>query len=407
MDLAAEPPGGRGALRLLQAAVATSSLDRFAISPLLLAIGAELGASLAESAAVASAYFLAYGLLQPVWGMLGDRIGLVRVMRIALVIAGIAGVASAFAPSVLVLALLRTVTGGCFGAVNPAGLVYVGDTWPTSVRQRALVDLAAATSFGVAVATAGAGALGDWAGWRVVLAVTALIALLLGVVLRRLPEPPRKVPSGPLKALGTVLRERWALVVLVLVFLEGAVVIGVLTYVAPAIESLGFSPTVSGVAAAGYGVGVVLFSRSVRPLVGRLSTTALAGVGGALLIAGWGIPAAAVTLPTTVAGGLLLGGAWAFLHSTLQNWATSVVPQERATTIALFAATLFLGSAAGTAVAGPAADAGAFPAVFRVTLVAAAVLAVAAPLLVARYARRPGADGHGADGPGANGTLAQ
>jgi len=383
----AEPEGGRAALRLLRLAVATSSLDRFAISPLLIAIGLDLGASLAEVAVAASAYFLAYGLMQPVWGMLGDRIGLVRVMRLALTLAGLAGLASAFAPSVLVLALLRTVAGGCFGAVNPAGLVYVGDTWPAGIRQRALVDVAAATSLGVAVATAGAGALGDVAGWRVVLAVTAVIALVLGVVLRRLREPPRTRASGPLRALATVLRERWALVVLALVFVEGAAVIGVLTFVAPAVQSLGYGTTVAGLAAAGYGVGVVLLSRAVRPLVGRLSTARLAGIGGALLVAGWAPPAVAVTLPTAAVGGLLLGGSWAFLHSSLQNWATSVVPRERATMIALFAATLFLGSAVGTAVASHEADAGAYPLVFRVTLVVSAVLAVAAPLALTAYRR--------------------
>ncbi|GAA4542602.1 MFS transporter [Pseudonocardia xishanensis] len=382
-----EPEGARGALRLLRPAVATSSLDRFAISPLLIAIGLDLGASLAEVAVAASAYFLAYGLLQPVWGMLGDRIGLVRVMRIALTVAGVAGLASAFAPSVLVLTLLRAVAGGCFGAVNPAGLVYVGDTWPAGIRQRALVDVAAATSLGLAVATAGAGALGDWAGWRVVLAVTAVIALILGLVLRRLPEPPRKQATSPLRALASVVRERWALVVLALVFVEGAE-IGVLTFIAPAVQTLGYGTTVAGLAAAGYGVGVVLVSRAVRPLVGRLTTAWLAGIGGALLVGGWALPAAVVTLPTAAVGGLLLGGSWAFLHSTLQNWATVVVPRERATMIALFAATLFLGSAVGTALASHEADAGAYALVFRLTLVVSLGLALAAPLALSRYAAR-------------------
>jgi hypothetical protein len=87
--------------------------------------------------------------------MLGDQIGLVRVMRIALMIAGIAGLALAF-PNVLVLALLRTATGWRPGPVKAAGLVYVGDTWHAGIRRQALSDLLAATSMGVAVATAGA-----------------------------------------------------------------------------------------------------------------------------------------------------------------------------------------------------------------------------------------------------------
>ncbi len=69
----------------------------------------------------------------------------------------------------------------------------------------------------------------------------------------------------------------------------------------------------------------------------------------------WAVPAVAVTVETVTAAGLLAGGAWAFLHSTLQSWATEVVPGERASAVALFAAALFLGSAAGTALAAPAA----------------------------------------------------
>jgi NADH:ubiquinone oxidoreductase subunit H len=64
-----------------------------------------------------------------------------------------------------------------------------------------------------------------------------------------------------------------------------------------------------------------------------------------------------------------------------------VVPAERATTVALFAALLFLGSSAGTALAGPLAESGAFETVFRVALVIAVPLALAAAAARARYVR--------------------
>jgi MFS family permease len=96
----------------------------------------------------------------------------------------------------------------------------------------------------------------------------------------------------------------------------------------------------------------------------------------------------AVTTATVAVAGLLLGGSWAFLHTTLQSWATEVVPQERATAVALFAALLFLGGAAGTAAAAPLADAGAFETVFRIALVVSVPLAAAAALARRRYGRR-------------------
>ena len=380
--------GERGRLRLLQLTAVASTCDRFALAPLLVVIGLDLGAPLVAVAGVASAYFLAYGLMQPVWGMVSDRIGRVRVMRLALFGAALAGVGSALAPNLLILQVTRVVAGGCFAALQPTTLVYVGDVWPAPVRQRALADVLAASSFGIALATAGAGVLADLVGWRVVPALTGVGGAALWVALRRLPEPDREPGGGhPLRSVARVLRTRWALVVLAIVAVEGTVVLGVLTYLAPSVQHLGFSAGTAGLAAAGFGLGALGWSRVVRPLVGRVSPARLAAVGGALLVAGWTVPAVAVTLPTVVAAGLLLGGCWAFLHSTLQTWATQVVPAERATMVALFAALLFLGSAAGTALAAPLAGAAEFGTAFRLALLISLPLAVAAAAARHGYAR--------------------
>jgi predicted MFS family arabinose efflux permease len=380
--------GERSRLRLLQLAALTSTCDRFAIAPLLVVIGLDLGESLAAVAAVASGYFLAYGLMQPVWGMISDRIGRVRVMRLSLLGAAVAGVGSALAPNLAVLGVTRVVAGGCFAAIIPSTLVYIGDMWAPAMRQRPLSDLLAASSLGIAVATAGAGLLADLLGWRAVPAVTGLAGLVLWLALARLPEPDREPVSGnPLRSIGRVLGQRWALVVFALVFVEGAVVLGTLTYLPAAVQGLGWSAGVAGLAGAAYGVGALGWSRLVRRLVGRLSRAVIVAIGGALLALGWAVPAVWVGLPTVVAAGFLVGGGWAFLHTTLQSWATEVVPAERATAVALFAALLFLGSSAGTAAAGGAAAGGGFGPVFAVSAVVAVPLAVAATLALRRYAR--------------------
>jgi MFS family permease len=85
------PKGHRGGLRLLQLAAFFSSFDRFAVAPMLVTIAASLGTSLAGVAATASLYYLLYGGMQPVWGMLSDRLGRVRVMRLTLFGAVFAG----------------------------------------------------------------------------------------------------------------------------------------------------------------------------------------------------------------------------------------------------------------------------------------------------------------------------
>jgi MFS family permease len=61
--------------------------------PMLIAIAIGLDAPLASVVQAAGAYFLAYGLMQPVWGMVSDELGLVRTMRLTLLFAGLASVA--------------------------------------------------------------------------------------------------------------------------------------------------------------------------------------------------------------------------------------------------------------------------------------------------------------------------
>jgi predicted MFS family arabinose efflux permease len=382
-------PARRSRLRLLQLATFTSSCDRFAIAPLLFVIAADLGVSLGATAVVASAYYLAYGLMQPVWGVLSDRIGRVRSMRLSLLGAATAGLAAALAPNLAALTVARAATGGFFSAVIPASLVYVGDTWPSEVRQRPLSDLLAATALGTGLATLGAGLAADLLGWRAALALTALAGGALWVALGRLPEPAwSPATRGPLALLAGVLGHRWALLVLALVSVEGAVVLGLLTYLAPALQERGAPAALAGLVAAAYGIGALAWSRLVKALVGRLGPARLAAVGGGLLLLGWAAPAVAVTPATALVAGLLVGGAWAFMHSTLQDWATQVTPWARATAVSLFAAALFLGSAAGTALAAPLADAGAFGSIFGAGAVAAVPLTAAVTLGRHRY---PGA----------------
>ena len=89
---------GPATLRPVQAAAFISTLDRFALAPLLVTIAAAFSVSLSTVALAATAYSLAYGLSQPLWGALSDRVGRLRLMRWALAAAAVGGAASALAP---------------------------------------------------------------------------------------------------------------------------------------------------------------------------------------------------------------------------------------------------------------------------------------------------------------------
>jgi hypothetical protein len=85
----------------------------------------------------------------------------------------------------------------------------------------------------------------------------------------------------------------------------------------------------------------------------------------------------------------LIGLAWAAMHSTLQTWATEVLPSARATVVSGFAGALFAGSAlSAVLVAGPA-GAGRYGAAFAGLAIAAVPLGIVATVSRARWQPAP------------------
>jgi predicted MFS family arabinose efflux permease len=328
---------------------------------MLVTIAASLGTSLAKVAATASLYYLLYGGMQPVWGMLSDRLGRVRVMRLTLFGTVVAGVISALAPNLAVLAAARALGGGLFAAVIPAALVYVGDTVGMDFRQKALADLMAASAVGTSLATVLGGLAAYLGAWRLAFAAPALAGGVLALLLARLPEPESFTTEGregPMVRIGWVFGRPWAITVVGIAAVEGAVILGFLTFLAPSLESMGFSPATAGLAVGLYGLAVLGWTRVVKLVSNLLGAAVLILIGGGMLALGYASGAVGHSLAGVGVAAVLVGGGFVFMHSTLQTWATEVVPEARATVISLFAAALFAGSGLATAAAAPLADEG-------------------------------------------------
>ena len=382
--------GTPGSLRLIRGAAFCSAFDRMSIAPMLVAISEDLEVSLSRVTLAATAYFLLYGAMQPVWGMLSDRVGRVNVIRFTLVGAAAASVVSALAPTIGVLLVARACAGALFAGVIPTTLVYVGDTVPMARRQIAMTELMGATSAGIAVSTVAAGIAVVLADWRVVFAWSAIAACALAFAMRAVPEPdvPR-VPSA-LGAVVDVLRRPWPLTVVLLALVEGTLVLGIITFMAPALEEAGLSPAVAGGIMGVYGAAIILWTRVVRHVARTAAPARLIAIGTTLIVTGYLAAAADPDLGGISVAALLVAGGFAFVHSTLQTWATEVAPDLRATAVSLFAAALFTGGAVGTAVVGPLADGGEFAAVFLIGVAVAFVLGTAAAVARSRWALQAG-----------------
>lgn len=380
-------------IRLLQFTVVVSTFDRFAMPPMMIAIAHDLGAPLSSIVQAAGAYFLAYGLMQPVWGVVSDWLGRVRTMRLTLLLAGLSTIMSAFMWTPVTLGLARGLAGAFFGAAYPSSLIYLGDTVPAHRRQREITRLMVGTALGTTMASVGAGSVAQVFSWRAAFVVTGVAALALVVVLGRLAEPHRiratRTVLGPVRQVG---RSRAGLLVLLLAFGEGAVLLGVLTLLPPAVEASGSTASVAGAVTAAFGVAVYGWALAVGRWSRHVHPARLIAVGGAAALAACVLLAASQGVVTATVVAVLLALAWTAMHSSLQTWATEVLPDARATVVSLFAGSLFVGSAvAAVLVSGLAAD-GRYRDIFLLAATAAVPLGAVATWGRARWRRAEWSD---------------
>jgi predicted MFS family arabinose efflux permease len=309
-------------------------------------------------------------------------------MRATLALAGLLAVASALSPTLLVLGLTRGLAGGLFGAAYPAALIYIGDTVPAAVRQRDIARLMVGVALGTALASIGAGIVAGVLSWRLAFVVTGGAAVLTAWRLRVLAEPEREHPVGSfVSTLASVGRSRVTLFVLACACAEGAVLLGTITLLPPAIEHAGATTAVAGVATGVYGVSVFASSRLVGWLTQHWPPAGLIGLGAGSAVASCSLLALHQSVAAATVAAALLGLAWTSMHSTLQTWGTEVLAKERATVVSLFAGSLFVGSSRAAVVASGLADAGRYGLIFAVSAVLAVPLGVSAALVRSRWHR--------------------
>jgi len=350
---------------------------------MLVVLSTDLGVGLERAAQLAAVYALFYGLGQPLWGIVSDRLGRVGVLRIALLGAALGSLASMLVPGEVPLLIARGFTGLMVGALYPMLITLVGDTMTGAGRYREISNLQTVSALGTTVATLAAGALASWLDWRVVFGVTlvgsaAAFVALLGTGNGR-PEPSAGRLLAALRA--------WPLYLYGLAFFEGAVLLGTLTYIVPAMEHAGVPVALAGVLAATYGIGIVVGSRLVNRVAARTGRPVVVAIGGAFLVAGY-LLAALLGDPATLAvTALLVGLSNSFMHSSIQGWATAVAPSARATTVSFFATSMFVGAGVATGISARTAASGDYRTIFILTAAFAVLVAAAAAISFARWLR--------------------
>jgi predicted MFS family arabinose efflux permease len=367
--------------------------DARVIDPLLHVVAHDFQITPPAAAILISSYALPYGLFQLLYGPIGDRVGKLRVMATCLAVFSFGTFACAFVPSIPVFAILRFLTGVAAAAVIPMSLGYIGDKFPYQDRQIALARFMSALMIGQIAGSTLGGLFGQYLGWRYIFIAFGVVALAVSALLAReagrhpesrnaarpLGRSLLTVPLGGLLIFagllgvlpgvvsigcdaagalllvyalatqyGSLLRRASAPLVLGTVMLEGLFVFGGLAYLASSLtDRFGINYALAGLMVAGFGCGGLIYSLSVKKLVGGAGELGVLLIGGALLGVGFVaigmMPSWHWFMPAVV----VLGMGYYTMHGTLQTRATELAPQARGAAISLFAFFFFLGQATG------------------------------------------------------------
>jgi len=178
--------------RALGAATAGWMLDAMDVMLYAFALGAireEFGLSAAGAGALASVTLLSSAVGGIGFGVLADRYGRARMLRVAILTYSIFTALTATAQSVTALVLWRTLVGFGLGGEWSAGSVLVAETWPDKDRGKAIGIMQSGWAVGYMLAAGLAALILPRWGWRPLFMVGVLPALLAFWVRRNVPEP--------------------------------------------------------------------------------------------------------------------------------------------------------------------------------------------------------------------------
>jgi len=354
----------RHAIVALSAAAFGSGMSMRVTDPMLLRLASDFAIPLGLAAWVVTAFGLAYGFSQLLFGPLGDRYGKYLVIAWGCIACALTALLCGLMNDFTGLLFARGLAGATAAAVIPLSMAWIGDVVRYEDRQSVLARFLVGQILGLSAGVFVGGWCADYLNWRIPFFLIVLWFLIIGAYLirlnRSLPVHARvlhKAAGGAFARLlpefRAVLAVPWARIILLTVFIEGGLVFSALAFLPAHLHTVyQLSLSSAGALVMLFGLGGLVFAVGSRRLVGRLGEVGLTRYGGllmtlALLVIAYS-PQWWMTLPSFLCFGL----GFYMLHNTLQINATQMAPERRGAAVAAFASCFFLGQSAGVALAG-------------------------------------------------------
>ena len=342
------------ALNIIALTTFAASLSGRALDPVLPHVAEDFGVSIASAAGFSAVFAFTFAIVQPVLGAAADMFGKARLMTICLVLLGIANILGALSNSYEMLFVSRILGGMASGGVFPVSLSLVSDLVGPDKRQVAIGRTLAGSMAGNLLGATLSGLIGDFLGWRGVLALLGVlvigssIAVAAGFRGAALARPPRAKFAVIKQGYRTIFSNPNTKFCYAAVFVEGCCVLGLFPYIASFLFELGETRlSIAGIVIAGFAVGGLFYTMTVSRFLPRLGMRGMMIAGASLV----GLQLAAVAFgpdwKIQLACLLLMGWGFYMIHGCIQVFASELSVEARATALSLHSFFFFLGQTLG------------------------------------------------------------
>jgi predicted MFS family arabinose efflux permease len=341
------------AINIIAIANFAASLSARALDPVLPHVADEFSISITAAASFAAVFAFTFAVIQPVLGAAADMLGKVRLMIACLVVLGFANMLGAMAGSFPLLFASRILAGIGSGGVFPVALSLTSDLVGPEKRQVAIGRTLAGSMTGNLLGASFSGVVGDFLGWRGVLAILGLLVVAASVAVaagfrgKAITHPPKTNLRMLRHGYRTIFTNPNALCYAA-VFIEGCCVLGLFPYLASFLFDLGEkSLSIAGIVIAGFALGGLFYTLTVSRFLPRLGVNGMMITGAALV----GLQLAALAFgpgwKIQVTCMLLMGWGFYMIHGCLQVFASELSVEARATAMSLHSFFFFMGQTVG------------------------------------------------------------
>lgn len=341
------------AINIIAMATFAASLSVRALDPVLPHVADDFSVTIATAASFSSVFAFTFAAVQPVLGAGADLFGKARLMTTCLVLLGLANILGAMTTSFPMLFATRILAGIGSGGVFPVALSLTSDLVGPEKRQVAIGRTLAGSMTGNLLGASFSGVIGDFLGWRGVLAVLGLLVVVASVAVTAgfRGAPLTAAPKTSLATLRHGYRTIFAnpnSLCYAAVFIEGCCVLGLFPYLASLLFDLGETRlSVAGIVIAGFAVGGLFYTMTVSRLLPRLGVNGMMITGASM--AGLQLAAIAFGPGWQVQMFCLMLMGWGFymIHGCLQIFASELSVEARATAMSLHSCFFYVGQTIG------------------------------------------------------------